>query len=128
MAAKKKTVKRRTYSRRKKTRKSKAMSMARLAGLGITVATMWKGMKDWGPEGRDIGGLGEQLVMVTTGYDISGENGNTASDIGKRALAYWGPALAGELVHQVAGNPKGAFGTGFGFKMNNSVRLGRFNI
>lgn len=61
---------------------------------------------------------GQAAIKALIAYDIDPAGDNSAEALAGRALrAYW-PAIGGEVIHQVLGNPKGAFNTGIGLKLN----------
>ena len=68
----------------------------------------------------------DAATLILTGLDVSGANVNDATSIGLRWGKVYGGILGGVVVHEVIGNPRGAFGTGIGAKLNN--KMGKFPI
>ena len=93
------------------------MQFARIAGgIGTIAQGGTSVQKLMNEDGYPIG---RAILHVTTGYDASAPETETLTDKAVRAFEKcWWPAIVGEGVHQVIGNPKGAFNTGFGMKLN----------
>ena len=95
---------------------------ARIAGGLGTLFMYLRNVKS----GMDVGALSlsESAVANSVGYDIRPGADNSLDIVFARLLGTYWPALVGELGHQVIGNPKGAWGTGIGMKLNAATPKG----
>lgn len=100
------------------------MQWARIGGAVGTIYTASSKYTELRNAGVD---QARAAVLTLFGYDISPNalpEHNTMRKIGEKLLGTYWPAIAGEGIHQVFGNPKGAFNSGIGFKFNRSTPKG----
>lgn len=68
---------------------------------------------------------GRAVTRIVFGYDKTEPTDEPIIEKVMRAVeGSWWPVLTGELVHQFIGNPKGAFDTGVGMKLNSTTPKG----
>lgn len=118
---------RRSYSRSKRTysRRQKKIPVAIVIGAAGSGVSMYRNVKASMGYGYT---LGQALTTHLTGYNPRVPEDNTAQAILGRIADNYGPAVGGLVVHEVVGNPKGAFGTGLGLKLNGKLNMGRLSI
>lgn len=122
--AKRKTARRRTYRARPSRSggsRRKGITIAPLAGAVISALSA---KRLWDSIPSDQADMGRKASIVFLGYDPHELGVNDQAHITSRLLTTYGPAIAGYAVHEVAGNPKGAFGTGVGLKLNRYLPRG----
>lgn len=98
------------------------MQLARVAGGIGTLYVAGTSFMDLKSQGYTSG---RAILHAVFGYDKTAPADEGIGAKVERALDNcWWPAVGGELAHQLIGNPQGAWGTGFGMKLNNHTPKG----
>lgn len=126
-AGKTKTVYKTRYvkAKRRSGGKKKSLRWGYIGGIALGI---WQGKKQYDTLRGSGLSVGRSVCIATTCIDPTNAPGtNSVANILSRAANSWpAPVGAGVAISEVAGNARGAMGSGFGLKLNKHLpRWGR---
>lgn len=98
------------------------MQWARLLGALGSLVVGGKSIYELKASGYSTG---RAVILTVTGYDKTAPaDEGILPKLERAAERSWWPILTGELIHQVYGNPEGAWKSGMGMKLNSMTPKG----
>jgi len=116
------TTRRRTTARRTGRRSAPKTSLLTVGGVGLSLLQAYRLYNKYSV---DYNRGSHEAMELLVGYDRRGPKWGTWKEL----LSRWTvPALAGKAAHEIAGNTRGAFGSGIGLKLNRTFKMGKYNL